>query len=152
LILNDAEVMGVPVIFGRLRPWPLKTPRGEVIVKSLNVMPQDQQRQMDASIRLGGDGETVLNDDGLGKQSSEAHEFYTPEEIAALVGGITIKSLAEVIRNGRLETTTLGHLGPSPRGGRKRRVWGMTKRQMDALLALRNRRVDGEGNTGTSYG
>jgi hypothetical protein len=81
-----------------------------------------------------------LNDVTPGKPSCEAIELYTPEEVAALVGGITVKSLSEVIRNGRLETTTLGHVGPSARGGRRRRVWGMTKQQIEALLALRNRR------------
>jgi hypothetical protein len=93
----------------------------------------------------------VLNDDSLGKSSPVVIELYTPEEIAALVGGITVKSLSEIIRNGRLETTTLGHVGPSARGGRRRRVWGMTKPQIEALLALRNRRVGGQGSTGTGY-
>jgi hypothetical protein len=115
-------------------------------------MPQAQQRHVDVAIRVGEDGEIVLKHNSPGKPNSEATRLYTPEEIATLVGGITIKSLAEVIRNGQLETTTLGHVGPSPRGGRRRRVWGMTKRQIDALLALRNRRVDGQGTTGNGLG
>jgi hypothetical protein len=63
--------------------------------------------------------------------------LHTPEEIAARLGGIAIKSLSELIRKEKLETTTLHFLEPSRRGGRRRRVWGMTEEQLDALLALR---------------
>ncbi len=68
---------------------------------------------------------------------SDGEPLHTPEEIAARLGGMTIKSLAELIRKEKLETTTLRFLDPSRRGGRRRRVWGMTEEQLQALLVLR---------------
>ena len=70
----------------------------------------------------------------------ESAKVYTPEEIAERLGGIAIKSLGEVIRNLGLETTTLGYAEPSRKGGPRRRLWGMTDIQLDALIALRGRR------------
>ena len=64
---------------------------------------------------------------------------YSPEEIAERLGGIAVKSLGEVIRTSGLETTTLGFAEPSRKGGRRRRLWGMTATQLDALLELRRR-------------
>jgi hypothetical protein len=51
-----------------------------------------------------------------------------------------VKSLAELIRNAGLETTTLGYAEPSRRGGRARRLWGMTDDQLERLLSFRERR------------
>jgi hypothetical protein len=50
---------------------------------------------------------------------------------------MAVKSLSELIRKEKLETTTLRFLEPSRRGGRRRRVWGMTEQQLEALLAVR---------------
>jgi hypothetical protein len=66
--------------------------------------------------------------------------LHTPEEIAERLGGIAIKTLNELIRKRGLETTTLGYQEPSRKGGPRRRLWGMTDEQLDALLALRRRR------------
>ena len=71
----------------------------------------------------------------------------TPEDIAERLGGISVKSLTELIRNSGLETTTLGYSEPSRKGGRRRRVWGMTEPQLEALLALRRRRGLGRDST-----
>jgi hypothetical protein len=68
---------------------------------------------------------------------SVGESLHTPEEIAARLGGMAVKSLSELIRKEQLETTTLHFTEPSSRGGRKRRVWGMTGAQLDALLATR---------------
>ncbi len=65
--------------------------------------------------------------------------IHTPEEIAARVGSITIKTLSALIRSRGLETTTLGHAPPSRKGGPPRRLWGMTDAQLECLLALRKR-------------
>jgi hypothetical protein len=68
--------------------------------------------------------------------------MYLPDEIAERLGGMSIKSLSELIRNSGLETTTLGYAGPSRKGGRRRRLWGMSSLQLDTLLAFRRRRRD----------
>ncbi|MGP0067268.1 MAG: hypothetical protein ACLQGP_27195 [Isosphaeraceae bacterium] len=68
---------------------------------------------------------------------------HDPEAIAARLGGINIKTLTALIRNHNLETTTLGYAEPSKKGGPPRRLWGMTDAQLEALLALRNRRGSG---------
>ena len=67
-------------------------------------------------------------------------KVHTPEEIAARAGGISVKSLSALIRDRGLETTTLGYAEPSRKGGPRRRLWGMTDAQLQALLALRRRR------------
>jgi hypothetical protein len=67
-------------------------------------------------------------------------KVYTPEQIAERAGGISVKSLSAVIRDRGLETTTLGYVQPSRKGGRRRRLWGMTGAQLEALLASRRRR------------
>lgn len=82
-------------------------------------------------------GVAVLNDHAPRDAVGEPARVYSPEEIAERLGGITVKSLGELIRNGGLETTTLGYAEPSRRGGPRRRVWGMTDIQLGALLALR---------------
>ena len=64
----------------------------------------------------------------------------TPDEVAERIGGISVKSLSELIRKHGLETTTLGYADPSRRGGPPRRIWGMTPVQLQALLAVRERR------------
>jgi hypothetical protein len=66
--------------------------------------------------------------------------IHTPEEIAARLGNISIKTLSALIRSRALETTTLGYAPPSRKGGRPRRLWGMTDRQLELLLAVRNPR------------
>lgn len=78
-----------------------------------------------------------VNDQRLGKKGSGC---YLPEEIAERVGGISVKSLAEVIRKAGLETTTLGHADPSKRGGPARRIWGMNEDQLQRLLRYREGR------------
>jgi hypothetical protein len=67
------------------------------------------------------------------------HRIHSPKEIADRLGGISVKSLCELIRTRRLETTTLGYADPSPKGGPRRRIWGMTDAQLQALLAVRSR-------------
>jgi hypothetical protein len=67
-------------------------------------------------------------------------KIHTPKEIAERLGSITVKTLSAVIRARGLATTTLGYAEPSRKGGPRRRVWGMTDLQLDALLALRRRR------------
>ncbi|HMF35257.1 MAG TPA: hypothetical protein VKF17_01405 [Isosphaeraceae bacterium] len=69
----------------------------------------------------------------------EGVQIRSPEEIAERLGGIAVKSLGELIRNSGLETTTLGFAKPSRQGGPRRRLWGMTGTQLDALMALRRR-------------
>jgi hypothetical protein len=76
----------------------------------------------------------------------EKPTVHSPQEIADRVGGISVKSLAELIRNARLETTTLGYSEPSRRGGRGRRIWGMTDDQLEQLLSYRK----GRGQATTS--
>ena len=66
--------------------------------------------------------------------------LYPPEEIAAMLGGISVKTLDDLIRDRGLETTTLGYAPPSRKGGPRRRLWAMTEAQLEALLAVRNRR------------
>ena len=73
----------------------------------------------------------------------EPARIYWPEEIAERLGGIAVKSLGELIRKTGLEITTLGFAEPSRKGGRRRRLWGMTNAQLDALLELRRRGSQG---------
>jgi hypothetical protein len=81
-----------------------------------------------------------VNQDSFGPKLEQLH---TPEEIAQRLGGISVKSLSELIRKAGVETTTLGHTKPSRKGGRRRRLWGMTSAQLDALLEFRRRRAQG---------
>ncbi len=67
--------------------------------------------------------------------------LHRPEEVAARVGGISVKSLVELLRKNGLETTTLGFTEPSRRGGPPRRIWGMTDDQLEALLEFRRNRA-----------
>jgi hypothetical protein len=82
-----------------------------------------------------------LKDDDQDELGPELEQLHTPEEIAERLGGISVKSLSELIRKTGLETTTLGHTKPSRKGGRRRRIWGMTSAQFEALLDFRRRRV-----------
>lgn len=66
--------------------------------------------------------------------------LHTPEEIAAMLGGISVKTLNDLIRDRGLESTTLGYAPPSRKGGPRRRIWGMTDEQLESLLAVRRRR------------
>jgi hypothetical protein len=70
----------------------------------------------------------------------EGPTIHTPSEIAERAGHITVKTLSALIRARGLETTTLGYAEPSRRGGPRRRVWGMTNAQLEALLAVRKQR------------
>ena len=70
----------------------------------------------------------------------EAGKLHTPEEIAELCGGLSLKSLNELIRNEGFETTSLGYAQASRRGGPRRRLWAMNDAQLKALLARRERR------------
>lgn len=81
-----------------------------------------------------------MHDLGSSEAMEESARVYTPEEIAERLGGIAVKSLSEVIRSLGLDTTTLGYAEPSRKGGPRRRLWGMTDIQLDALIALRRRR------------
>jgi len=81
-----------------------------------------------------------LNDDRHQQGSKVEARFYSPEEIAERVGGMSVKSLAELIRIAGIETTTLGHAQPSRKGGPGRRLWGMTETQLERLLEFRQRR------------
>jgi hypothetical protein len=72
--------------------------------------------------------------------STEERKVHSPQEIANRVGGISVKTLAELIRHAGLETTTLGYAEPSRRGGRARRLWGMTDDQLERLLSFREQR------------
>ena len=71
-------------------------------------------------------------------------KFHTPEEIAVMLGGISVKTLNDLVRDRGLETTTLGYAPPSRKGGPRRRIWGMTDAQLAALMAARRRRGRGE--------
>jgi hypothetical protein len=84
-------------------------------------------------------GVAVLNDHGHSEAVGGPARIHTPEEIAERLGGISIKSLGELIRNSGLQTTTLGFADPSRKGGPRRRLWGMTDEQLEVLLALRER-------------
>ena len=66
-------------------------------------------------------------------------KLHTPEEIAVMLGGISVKTLNDLVRDRGLETTTLGYAPPSRKGGPRRRLWGMTDAQLECLVALRKR-------------
>lgn len=66
--------------------------------------------------------------------------LHAPDQIAAMLGGISLKTLNDLIRDRGLETTTLGYAPASRKGGPRRRIWAMTDEQLKALLALRRRR------------
>ncbi len=70
-----------------------------------------------------------MKDDNQDVVGPKLEHLHTPEEIAERAGGISVKSLSELIRKTGLETTTLGHTNPSRKGGRRRRLWGMTPAQ-----------------------
>lgn len=76
----------------------------------------------------------------MSEAGGEGPQIYTPEQIAVRAGGISVKSLSALIRDRGLETTTLGYAQPSRKGGPRRRLWGMTDAQLEALLASRRRR------------
>jgi hypothetical protein len=69
--------------------------------------------------------------------------LHSPEEIAVMLGGITVKTLNDLVRDKGHETTTLGYAPPSRKGGPKRRLWAMTDEQLEALLAARRQRGRG---------
>jgi hypothetical protein len=87
-------------------------------------------------------GVAALNDERQSETGSGPEPMHMPEEIALRVGGITVKSLCELIRYNRLKTTTLGFAAGAPKGGPRRRLWGMTEAQLQALLAVRRPRGD----------
>jgi hypothetical protein len=70
--------------------------------------------------------------------------LHTPDQIAAMLGGISVKTLNDLIRDRGLETTTLGYAPPSRKGGPRRRIWAMTDAQLEALMAVRRRGPKGE--------
>jgi hypothetical protein len=82
----------------------------------------------------------VLDDVSPKTTSHGGLTVHDPEAIAARLGGINIKTLMALIRTHGLETTTLGYTEPARKGGRPRRLWGMTEPQLEALLAVRDRR------------
>jgi hypothetical protein len=73
--------------------------------------------------------------------AAEEPAIHTPEEIARRLGGISVKRLAELVRGGGFEVTDLGLAQRSPKGGPRRRLWGMTDAQLNALLAARRERA-----------
>src|SRR4051794_25835727 len=93
----------------------------------------------------GGDklGSRALNEDRESRESKSEVTVYSPQEISERIGGISVKSLAEVIRKAGLETTTVGYAEPSKRGGPGRRIWGMTDDQLERFLHFRNQRRRG---------
>lgn len=73
-------------------------------------------------------------------------DLYSPEEIAERLGGMAVKSLSELIRKTGAETTTVGYADDPRKGGKKRRVWGMTDAQLAELVRLwRPRRTKSGG-------
>ncbi len=76
---------------------------------------------------------------GVSKVGDEARTIHTPEEIAERLGGISVKTLSDLIRDRGLETTPLGFADRSRKGGPRRRLWGMSDAQLEALLAVRRR-------------
>ena len=82
-------------------------------------------------------GDKVLEDASVHVGTHEGLTIHDPEAIAARLGGINIKTLMALIRTHGLETTTLGYTEPARKGGRPRRLWGMTDAQLEALLAVR---------------
>jgi hypothetical protein len=81
-----------------------------------------------------------LGDSSLSQPGGEGSKIHAPGEIAERLGNITVKTLSALIRARGLETTTLGYAEPSRKGGPRRRIWGMTDAQVEALLAVRRRR------------
>ena len=81
-----------------------------------------------------------LKDASANADTREGLTIHDPETIAERLGGINIKTLMALIRTHALETTTLGYTEPARKGGRPRRLWGMTDPQLEALLAVRARR------------
>jgi hypothetical protein len=79
----------------------------------------------------------------MSESNNDGLKIHHPAEIAAQLGGITIKTLSALIRSRGLETTTLGYSPPSRKGGPPRRMWGMTDAQLESLLALRRRGEQG---------
>jgi hypothetical protein len=75
----------------------------------------------------------------MSESNTDGLKIHYPAEIAAQLGGITIKTLSALIRSRGLETTTLGHSPASRKGGPPRRIWGMTDAQLETLIALRKR-------------
>ncbi len=67
-------------------------------------------------------------------------KLHSPDEIAVMLGGISVKTLSDLVRDRGLKTTTLGYAPPSRKGGPRRRIWAMTDEQLEALLAARSRR------------
>ena len=74
------------------------------------------------------------------KDSTRGETLHTPEEIARRLGGINVKTLNDLVRDGGFAITVLGLADRSPKGGKRKRIWGMTNAQLDALIAARERR------------
>lgn len=85
-------------------------------------------------------GNRVIDNKEVASEPRKAG-ILSPESIAERIGGISVKSLTELIRKSGLETTTLGYTEPSRRGGPPRRIWGMTEQQLLALLNFRESRA-----------
>ena len=73
----------------------------------------------------------------MGVESSAGPvKLHSPEEIAERLGGMAVKSLSELIRKTGAETTTIGYEDAPRKGGKKRRLWGMTDAQLEELLEI----------------
>ena len=52
----------------------------------------------------------------MSEAGGQEARLHTPDEIAAMLGGISIKTLNDLIRDRGLQTTTLGYAPPSRKG------------------------------------
>jgi len=77
----------------------------------------------------------------MSEAEGQEARLHTPEEIAAMLGGISIKTLNDLIRDRGLASTTIAYAPSSRKGGPPRRVWGMTDAQLEALMAVRRRKT-----------
>ncbi len=75
----------------------------------------------------------------MSEAGGQEARLHTPEVIAAMLGGISLKTLNDLVRDRGLATTTLGYAPPSRKGGPRRRLWGMTDDQLEALMESRRR-------------
>jgi hypothetical protein len=98
-----------------------------------NTAAPDRRRRRRAGF-IGQESECMSQAGGPGSR------LHTPEEIAVMLGGISIKTLNDLVRDRGLETTTVGYAPPSRKGGPRRRIWGMTDAQLEALMAIRKPR------------
>jgi hypothetical protein len=66
------------------------------------------------------------------RDKPNSHRVHTPEECAAMLGGITVKKLVKILKAGGYAYTSL--MPGSTPWGRGRQVWGLTDDQLGAVL------------------